>query len=49
MGNKVQLTEIDLNYLQSFLDAGDRGGFYLAYHNMTGSEQALEQNNWGQS
>ncbi len=41
--NIVQLTNVELKYLQSFLDAGDRGGFYLAYHNMTGSAQALEQ------
>jgi hypothetical protein len=41
--NKVQLTKAETDYLQSFLSAGDRGGFYLAYYNMTGSAQALEQ------
>jgi RTX calcium-binding nonapeptide repeat (4 copies) len=35
------LTPQELDYLQDLLDAGDRGGFYLAYYNMTGREQAL--------
>jgi hypothetical protein len=40
---KLVLTAQEQAYLNSFLKAGDRGGFYVAYYNMTGSEQALEQ------
>lgn len=32
------LTQQELDYLDSFLDAGDRGGFYIAYYNITASE-----------
>jgi RTX calcium-binding nonapeptide repeat (4 copies) len=31
------------NYLQSFLTAHDRGGYYMARYNMTGSQEALLQ------
>lgn len=27
---KVSITSEELSYLQSFLDVGDRGGFYIA-------------------
>ena len=37
------LTQADLNQLQAQIDAGDRAGFYILYHNLTGSEQALTQ------
>ena len=41
--NRVQITETELDYLESFLEAGDRVGFYVAYYNMTGSAGALLQ------
>lgn len=37
----VGLSETELSRLKAMLDAGDRGGFYLAYHAMTGSDEAL--------
>jgi RTX calcium-binding nonapeptide repeat (4 copies) len=40
---KVPLTEQELAYLDQFLQAGDRGGFYMAYYNLTGSEAAIVQ------
>ncbi|MEM8561040.1 MAG: calcium-binding protein [Pseudomonadota bacterium] len=39
----LALTDAELSYLRGFLVAGDRGGFYMAYYNMTGSQQAIEQ------
>jgi Ca2+-binding RTX toxin-like protein len=39
----IQLTADELAYLQSFLDAGDRAGFYVNYFNMSGTSQAFEQ------
>ncbi|MEO1199684.1 MAG: hypothetical protein AAFX39_10695 [Pseudomonadota bacterium] len=35
----IGLTDAELAQLQTLLDAGDRRGFYLAYHAMTGSER----------
>ena len=43
VGDKVVLTDDELKYLESFLAAGDRAGFYVAYYNMTGSKQAVQQ------
>ena len=40
---KVSITSEELNYLQSFLDVGDRGGFYIALYNMTGNDGAILQ------
>lgn len=40
---KVALTSRELEYLQKFLDAGDRAGFYMAYYNMTESQGAILQ------
>ena len=37
----IGLTATELSRLEAMLDAGDRAGFYLAYHAMTGSEEAL--------
>jgi hypothetical protein len=39
----MSLTQANLNQLQERIDAGDRAGFYILYHNLTGSEQALTQ------
>lgn len=44
----AKLTAQELAFLESFLNAGDRGGFYMAYYNITSnegeaSEQAFEQ------
>lgn len=39
----LKLTQVEINYLQSFLDANDRGGYYLALYNMTGVTQVLVQ------
>jgi hypothetical protein len=33
---RLRLGETELDYLQQFLDAGDRGGFYLAYYSIVG-------------
>ncbi len=33
-GEKSKLSAQELAYLQSFLTAGDRGGFYMAYYAM---------------
>ena len=30
-GAGTRLSDAELNYLQSFLDAGDRGGFYINF------------------
>ncbi len=40
---QVVLTQRELDYLQNFLNAGDRSGFYMAYYTMTGSQGALLQ------
>lgn len=37
------LTNADVEHLEAILKSGDRGGFYLKYHQLTGSEQALQQ------
>lgn len=42
-GNVVKLSTAELTYLEQLMKAGDRGGYYLAYYNMTGSLQAIEQ------
>ncbi|BAY73408.1 hypothetical protein NIES23_62360 (plasmid) [Trichormus variabilis NIES-23] len=39
----LKITQAELDYLWSFLDRGDRGGYYVALYNMTGNDQALEQ------
>lgn len=39
----LKITEAELQYLQNFLDFGDRGGYYMALYNMTGNAQCLEQ------
>jgi Ca2+-binding RTX toxin-like protein len=40
---KLKFTPDEINYLQSFLTSGDRGGYYMALYNMTGSQEALLQ------
>jgi VCBS repeat-containing protein len=42
-GKVVKLSGGELAYLDKLVGAGDRGGYYLAYYNMTGSLQAIEQ------
>jgi hypothetical protein len=37
------LTQSDVARLQDYLDHNDRAGFYIAYHELTGSEEALNQ------
>ena len=37
------LTQADVDGLKAKLDAGDRAGFYLLYHDLTGSNEALTQ------
>jgi hypothetical protein len=37
------LTQADVDRLKAKLDAGDRAGFYLLYHDLTGSNEALTQ------
>jgi hypothetical protein len=39
----VALSQNDVAQLQARINAGDRAGFYIAYHNMTGSTEALLQ------
>jgi hypothetical protein len=39
----LQLTPEDLANLREHILAGDRAGFYIAYHNLTGSNEALTQ------
>jgi hypothetical protein len=36
------ITEAQYNELGSYLDNGDRVGFYIALHEMTGSSAALD-------
>ena len=40
---QLKLTQGEINYLQQFLKANDRGGYYLALYNMTGVTQVLVQ------
>jgi hypothetical protein len=42
---KAALTEQELDAMQDMLDAHDRGGFYMTYKAMTGSEEAYRQTN----
>jgi hypothetical protein len=39
----LKLTQAEYDYLESFLTANDRGNYYLALYNMTGSQEALLQ------
>jgi hypothetical protein len=39
--SRVALSVAETNMLTAFLDAGDRGGFYMAYYAMTGNPEAL--------
>jgi hypothetical protein len=39
----LKLTQVEIDYLQSFITANDRGGYYLALYNMTGVTQVLVQ------
>lgn len=39
----LKLSQVELDYLQSYLNANDRGGYYLALYNMTGVTQVLVQ------
>lgn len=41
--NQLKISQQEFDYLQSFLDLGDRGGYYMALYNMTGNEQCIEQ------
>ena len=40
-GTKTTLSTQELNYLRSFLEAGDRGGFYVAYYSLVGADDPL--------
>ncbi len=40
-GTKTTLSTQELNYLRSFLEAGDRGGFYMAYYSLVGADDPL--------
>lgn len=39
----LKITDQEIRYLESYLQRGDRGGYYMALYNMTGSEEALLQ------
>jgi len=39
----LKLNDAEVTYLQSFLERGDRGGYYMALYNMTGNAQCIEQ------
>jgi hypothetical protein len=39
----LKLSQAEFDYLQSFLNVHDRGGYYMALYNMTGSQEALVQ------
>jgi hypothetical protein len=39
----LKLPQAEYDYLNSFLTANDRGNYYLALYNMTGSQEALLQ------
>lgn len=38
---ELKLTQLEIDYLNSFLSARDRGGYYTANYNLTGSEGSL--------
>jgi hypothetical protein len=40
---KIALTQAELTYLKSFLDAGDRPGFYYAYYAMVSEDTSYGQ------
>ena len=40
---QLQITQTELDYLEKLLDANDRAGFYIAYYNMTGNNNAILQ------
>jgi len=40
---QLKLTDVEVKYLRQFLEANDRGGYYLALYNMTGVTQVLVQ------
>jgi hypothetical protein len=40
---QVKITDKEIEYLQTFLDARDRGGYYMALYQITGNEQCLVQ------
>ncbi|MEW6166909.1 MAG: hypothetical protein AB1651_04335 [Pseudomonadota bacterium] len=42
-GDAIALSDLELGYLQNFVQAGDRGGLYSAYYNMTESDQTVQQ------
>lgn len=39
----LALTDVEIDAMQKMLDAHDRGGFYMVYYAMTGSEEAALQ------
>ena len=41
LDGRLVLTQFERDYLQSFLNAGDRGGFYMAYYAMTQSAEII--------
>ena len=40
---ELKFTDQEVAYLHSYLDRGDRGGYYMALYNLTGSIQCIEQ------
>ena len=42
-GTNVKLLPSELAYLQSFLGAGDRGGFYMAYYAMASTDDPASE------
>ncbi len=40
-GTRLALTQSELDTLKILKDAGDRGGFYMAYYGMTGNSEVL--------
>ena len=46
-GLATSLTEVEIAYLKSFLDAGDRGGFYMAYYSLVGADDPLMESGIG--
>ena len=42
-GNKIGLTQPEVDYLENVLFSGNRTAFYIAYYNMTGNEEAIIQ------
>jgi hypothetical protein len=43
----LAFTDKELDYLQQFLDAHDRAGFYIAYNAMVSSESAILDADFG--